>query len=265
MLEGLRHALDQTGFAWAFAGWSEAPKTDYGVYSLSGQVQFRGDGDSGSEIMLRGYVDYFTHDRTRSAQKAIENALRSIRLWWNLESIQFEPETGFIHYEWAWADTEGKAEMCRILFVEHGRTIERYVFRGDIPEEPERDGYEDTNGLWYVRTNWDAEITAANGDTTYTAEYHPFGYAVASGSVTYIYNGRTPNEHGVPRYTKAWTNETLEAFRERTRVDGERGKVVYRNDMTQYNRIYGLSIRATGTTGTLVDGMSLLDVDFKVN
>lgn len=116
MLDKLDEALNETGIPFVFAGWSKAPedeygkRPDYGVYSLSGQEQFRADSDSGAEIMIRGFVDLFTHDRTRASQNLIENKLRGLGLWWTLESIQFEPENGYLHYEWSWADIENRTE-----------------------------------------------------------------------------------------------------------------------------------------------------------
>lgn len=260
MLDGLRYALDQTGFKWAFAGWSERPKTDYGVYELTGQVQFRSDEDSGSEIMLRGKVDYFTHDFTRGPQKAIENALRSLHLVWSLDDVQFEPETGFIHWTWSWSDPEGKTEMCRILFVEHGRTIEQFVMRGDTPEEPPRDGYVDSSGLRYVRTNWDAAIAVATGDATYTAEYHIFGYLIGEK----VYNGKASDANGVPTNTRKFTSQEVEHFRTKTRTDGGNAYAIDKNEMSTYQHIYHLTIKQTGYEGYIISAPEIGDVTFQV-
>lgn len=263
MLEGLRQALDQTGFEWAFGGWSEAPMKDYGVYSLSGQVQFRVDEDSGAEIMLRGYIDYFTHDFSRDPQKAIENVLRGLRLWWNLESIQFEPETGFIHYEWSWSDPEGATELPKIRFVMHDKAVELYVQPGETPKEPARDGYTDENGLFYVRTQWDAPIVPAVGDTTYTAEYHLFGY---HGAYNRVYNGKAPNENGLPMQTQRFTQTQVEVIRQKKYREGEQAKAVRTSDMTSYTSIGGLNIRATGNEGTIMypPSTEIYDVTFMV-
>lgn len=217
MLEGLRYALEQTGFAWAFAGWSEAPKTDYGVYSLSGQVQFRGDGDSGSEIMLRGYVDYFTHDRTRAPQKAIENALRSIGLWWNLESIQFEPETGFIHYEWGWADTEGKADMCVIKFVTHEGETVHWIKPGETPQAPDTASWYQTatgvnSGTWNCPYEWDHAVAPAYENSVYTMVYFLGMSLVEEADGWKVYNfpeDAVLNENGFPTGTCPLKNRAI--------------------------------------------------------
>lgn len=170
MLEGLRYALDQTGYLWARDGWSKPPKGDYGVYSVTDQAPMRADNDSAAEIMLQGFVDYFTSAKTLAPKNAIENALRSIGLSWKLESIQFEPSTGYTHYEWSWTDTSGKADMCVIRFVAHDSETVQLVRRGEMPEPPKVAPFKE-NGLWKDFLSWDYPVEPANENTTYTAEY----------------------------------------------------------------------------------------------
>lgn len=108
MLDGLKAALDTTGENFANVAWSKAPAGDYGTYYADGQEALKTDEDSATETMLRGYVDFFC----RSDKKAvIETALRSLGIWWELESIQFEPDTGYLHYEWRWVDTNGAVSV----------------------------------------------------------------------------------------------------------------------------------------------------------
>ena len=111
ILDGLKAALDATGLRFALFGWSKKPEGDYGIIRPDDQLQLRVDGDSCEECMTRGYVDFFTRSRTRDEQRTIENALRSLGIAWQLQSIQFEPDTGFIHYEWRFTDTNGNADV----------------------------------------------------------------------------------------------------------------------------------------------------------
>lgn len=103
MLEKLAAALDETKYDFVFAAWSDAPEHDYGVYGILGQSELSADSDSGAEIALEGYVDYFTRDASLTPKTTIEAALRTLEISWNLESVQYE-ETGVIHYEWYWRD-----------------------------------------------------------------------------------------------------------------------------------------------------------------
>lgn len=111
MLDGLKNALNATGYSFTFAAWSKAPSGDYGVYFADGQEAFSSNEVSGSEVMLSGYVDYFTRDSSETPKVAIESALKSLGIVWYLNSIQFEDDTGYIHYEWRWTDSNGKASI----------------------------------------------------------------------------------------------------------------------------------------------------------
>lgn len=218
MLDGLRYALDQTGFEWAFGGWSSAPKGDFGAYTLSGQVQFRGDGDSGSEIMLRGYVDYFTHDKTLHPKVAIENALRSIGLWWNLESVQFEPETGYIHYEWGWADTEGKADMCVVTFVTHEGNVVQWLNPGETPQAPDagtswyKEATVVNSGTWMCPFEWDQPIVPVYENRVYNMVYFIGLTLVEEADGWKVYNipeDAVLNEYGFPVGTCPLKNRAI--------------------------------------------------------
>ena len=103
MLDKLATALAATKYDFALFAWSHSPDSDYGVISLAGQDELSADSDSGAEIALEGYVDYFTRDASLTPKTTIEAALRTLAISWNLESVQYE-ETGYIHYEWAWRD-----------------------------------------------------------------------------------------------------------------------------------------------------------------
>lgn len=107
MLDKLAAALAATKYSFANTAWSKAPAGDYGTYYCSGQSQFCADGNSAAEIGLEGYVDYFTRDPSGTPKTTIENALRGLGINWWLNSIQYEDDTGYIHYEWMWRDLNG--------------------------------------------------------------------------------------------------------------------------------------------------------------
>ena len=91
-------ALDQTGLKFKHYAWSPAPASEYGTYQEDGADDFIGDGLHG-EKGITGTIDYFTRKDDGSVQKTIEDALEGVCAW-RLNSIQYENDTGLIHYEW---------------------------------------------------------------------------------------------------------------------------------------------------------------------
>lgn len=50
----------------------------------------------------RGTLDYFTQDEFDPTIDSIQAKLQELGLAWELLSVQFEEDTGVIHYEWSW-------------------------------------------------------------------------------------------------------------------------------------------------------------------
>lgn len=98
-MDELKTALTGTGYKFAHYGWSRAPTGDYGVYSEDGANDLIA-GNVHAEKVLQGTVDYFTRDDSGEPKQVIEAALDSVPVAYYLNSIQFESDTGFIHYEW---------------------------------------------------------------------------------------------------------------------------------------------------------------------
>lgn len=98
----LKNALAATSLPFAHFAWANGAKElmgDHGVYGEDGANDLHGD-DIHAEHVMEGTVDYYTRDDSGAPQEAIEAALDNGRIAWYLNSVQFEPETGFIHYEW---------------------------------------------------------------------------------------------------------------------------------------------------------------------
>ena len=52
---------------------------------------------------LHGTTDYFTHTENDPMIDAVQEAQNGLDgLYWRLNSVQYEEETGLIHYEWDW-------------------------------------------------------------------------------------------------------------------------------------------------------------------
>lgn len=123
-MDELISALEATGYPFAHFGWSRAPEDDYGVYAEDGANDLIA-GDSHVEKAVEGTVDFFTREIDADviyagggevyetvtgtlygwfdrlpAKTAIEYALNEARCAWYLNSVQFEPDTGYVHLEW---------------------------------------------------------------------------------------------------------------------------------------------------------------------
>lgn len=97
-LDKIRDALltvtDNVGHYEAFK------KTDqYIVWAEDGSYSGYGDNKSTTQVMT-GTIDYFTKTEDDPNVEAVQNALNSIDIAWAMNSIQYEDETGFLHYEW---------------------------------------------------------------------------------------------------------------------------------------------------------------------
>lgn len=124
-MDELLQQLESTGYSWAAFGWAKAPKGDYGVYSLDGENDLIAAGKH-AEKAIRLSLDYFTRAIDRKViygprpadgymtttpglyahfdhypcKTAIEAALDRANCAWYLNSVQFEDDTGFVHFEW---------------------------------------------------------------------------------------------------------------------------------------------------------------------
>ena len=51
---------------------------------------------------IQGTIDYFTKTEFDPVAEKIQDALNKARISFRLESVQFEEETGYKHFEWVW-------------------------------------------------------------------------------------------------------------------------------------------------------------------
>lgn len=99
MLEDLFNALQATGYPFAHHAWSKAPEGDYGTYSENNGNDLMADSKH-VERGTEGYINLFTRDDSATPRVMIETALNSLNIPWNLNTVQYENNTGYIHYEW---------------------------------------------------------------------------------------------------------------------------------------------------------------------
>jgi len=55
------------------------------------------------EQAIEGTIDYFTKMENDANVQKIQNALNNGHISWRLNSVQYEKDTRFIHYEWAFS------------------------------------------------------------------------------------------------------------------------------------------------------------------
>ena len=72
----------------------------YIIWHEMGESQSLYGDNRKTEQTITGTVDYFTKEDMDPNLDAIQNALISAGISFTLESVQYEEETGYIHYEW---------------------------------------------------------------------------------------------------------------------------------------------------------------------
>lgn len=100
MLKHILKELEATGIAFEPTAWATAPGTDYGAVALDGAGASVWADDRMQEQALEGTVDLFTRDEGHPQMKAVQAALDRSGVSWRLNSIQYEENTGLMHYEW---------------------------------------------------------------------------------------------------------------------------------------------------------------------
>lgn len=76
-------------------------KPPYVVYGVDGANDLSA-GNAHAERADQGTIDLFTKDPADSLITGIPSALDAEGVSYYLESVQYEEETGLIHYEWIW-------------------------------------------------------------------------------------------------------------------------------------------------------------------
>lgn len=100
-MNDLLDALNRTGYQFALYAWDRPPQGDYGTVSVVEGNDLIADGLH-IERGTQGYVDYFTRDPSETPRNTIEGVLNGMCAW-SLNSVQYEEDTHYIHYEWMWS------------------------------------------------------------------------------------------------------------------------------------------------------------------
>jgi hypothetical protein len=78
--------------------WSHAPADNYGVVSMDG----RNDMASHIERSETGTVDWYSRNPASSVPAVVESTFEALGVSWYFNSLQYEEDTGFLHWEWVW-------------------------------------------------------------------------------------------------------------------------------------------------------------------
>lgn len=251
---------------WAFMAWSHAPDSDYGVVTVADQEALKADADAIAEKILTGYVDLFTRDQTSDSMDAIESVLRGLGLWFRLESIQFEEDTGYIHYEWTWADTNGSAseDVALIRFDIDGVITEQWLPYGATPTPPaftpiyENNSGVSDGGVWIVIGEWSAPITPVNGNAEYVAH---MGVEVGLISDKCLNEKETSpiSAAGYPTQFVLWTQEAYDLMKQAF----EAGYMVCNHSSTGYLNWYMTELN--GLTAVFVQPGSTQGMSYTID
>lgn len=99
MFETLLALLQDTRIPFAAYGWDHAPGGTYGVISLEGQEESVAGDNRIHHQSIRGSIDLFVKGISTTAAQTVQNAINGV-VAWRLNSVQYEDDTGLVHYEW---------------------------------------------------------------------------------------------------------------------------------------------------------------------
>ena len=78
----------------------------YFVWQEEGANDFEA-GNQHTERAITGSTDLFTKQEFDPWKDDFETSLNNNEIAWFLNSVQFEEDTGFYHYEWVWEVLDG--------------------------------------------------------------------------------------------------------------------------------------------------------------
>ncbi|RGB58592.1 MULTISPECIES: hypothetical protein [Bacillota] len=81
---------------------AEYKKNFYIVWQETGEAESLAQDNKKCEQVLQGTIDYYTKDDYDVLIDEIQQALNESEISFHLNSVQYEEETSYIHYEWIW-------------------------------------------------------------------------------------------------------------------------------------------------------------------
>ena len=177
MLDALLNILNGfTDIPFVELAWSHSPDDKYGVINLDNQIALNADADPVIEKMLTGFVDVFVKKpKDLSTVSDVESAMKRLGIYFALNSVQFEDDTGYVHYEWEFKDTTNivASQLYVVKFHAHNGYVgePQIVSNNNLPVIPTVDPYE-LDGLNYLFYQWNEPVTVATQNAEYDALYY---------------------------------------------------------------------------------------------
>ena len=81
---------------------SDRAKPPYAVWMEDGEDDSLYTDEGKGEQAIAGTLDFFTKTEFDSCVDGFQNVLDANMARWSLNSVQYEDETGLIHYSWEW-------------------------------------------------------------------------------------------------------------------------------------------------------------------
>lgn len=82
--------------------WRAKAEPPFLVWAEDGEIDSFHAGNRKQEQQLHGSADLYTKTEFDPLVDEIQDALDEIMTGWTLSSVQYEDETGLIHYTWDW-------------------------------------------------------------------------------------------------------------------------------------------------------------------
>lgn len=83
--------------------WRFVNTAPYLIWAEDGEADAVQTNNHKGEQAISGTTDYFTKDEFDANVDLIQDAMNELDgMFWALNSVQHEDETGLIHYEWRW-------------------------------------------------------------------------------------------------------------------------------------------------------------------
>lgn len=76
-------------------------KPPYAIWQENGASLYHANNRE-AEFRVSGTTDYFTKEEYDPAVDRLQGLFEGLGFSWSLESVQYEPGTNLIHYEWSW-------------------------------------------------------------------------------------------------------------------------------------------------------------------
>ena len=101
-LATLKAALESTGLPFAHFAWAKDARErqrDHGTWAEDDELALRAN-NRPVERVWQGMIHWFTRLDTGAGKKAIEAALDAASIPYRFDGVDYEEDTGFLHYVW---------------------------------------------------------------------------------------------------------------------------------------------------------------------